>query len=120
MHGVDLDIGFPDWSDTLVDGALPTRLAWLATRRTNHREVDRSVQGAWLLVADSFRWVVSVTGAKITSTPAGRTASRPRATISGSRRDLLALLLGRERHEPLEITGDVEFGTSFERAFPGP
>lgn len=41
LHGVDLDVGFPDRSTTLVAVALPTRLAWLATRRTNHREVDR-------------------------------------------------------------------------------
>jgi hypothetical protein len=40
--------------------------------------------------------------------------------LPGWNRLTLALLLGRPRHEPLEITGDVEFGTSFERAFPGP
>jgi hypothetical protein len=92
----------------------------LATRRTNHRQVDESVEGSWLLVADGFRWVVSVAGDRVTSTPASRARTRPRATIRGGRRDLLALLLGRERLEPLEISGDVEFGGTFERAFPGP
>lgn len=120
VHGVDLDIGFPDWSDILVDVALPTRLALLATRRTNHRDFDRSLDGSWLLVAGAFRWVVSVEGDRVTSTPMRGTVNRTRATISGTRRDLLALLLGRERLQPLEITGDTEFGASFERAFPGP
>lgn len=120
VHGVDLDIGFPDWSEMLVDVALPTRLAWLTTRRANDRAVDGSVQGSWLLVADGFRWVVSVEGDQVTSAPADRSTGRPRATISGTRRDVLALLLGRRQHTSLEITGDVEFGASFEQAFPGP
>ncbi len=120
IHGVDLDIGFPDWSEVLVDVALPTRLAWLATRRTNHREFDRSVEGTWLLVADGFRWTVSVVDGRVSSAPAHHVVDPPRATISGSRRDLLALLLGRRRRRPLDIGGDAEFGAAFERAFPGP
>jgi uncharacterized protein (TIGR03083 family) len=120
VHGVDLDIGFPDWSEVLVDVALPTRLAWLATRRTNHREFDRSVEGRWLLVADGFEWNVSVVDGRVSSAPAQDVADPPRAMISGSRRDLLALLLGRPRRRPLDIGGDAEFGAAFERAFPGP
>jgi uncharacterized protein (TIGR03083 family) len=120
VHGVDLDIGFPDWSDVLVDVSLPARLAGLATRRTNHRKVDRSVQGSWLLVADGFRWVISVDGDRVISRPASGPVDQARATISGTRRDLLALLLGRERRQPLEITDDADFAASFERAFPGP
>ncbi len=120
VHGVDLDVGFPDWSDLLVEVALPTRLGWLPTCRVNHRDVDGSVQGTWLLVADDFRWIVSVDGGVVTSGPAGSVTDRPRATITGTRRDLLALLLGRPRRTALEIDGDVEFGAGFERAFPGP
>lgn len=122
VHGMDLDIGFPDWSATLVDVALPARLARLPARRVNHRAVDRSVRGSWLLTSgDGFRWVVTVTGDdEVTSDPAGNGAPPPRATIAGTRRDLLALLLGRPLRHPLRIDGDAEFGAAFERAFPGP
>ena len=120
VHAVDLDVGFPDWSATLVDAALPARLARLATRRTNHREFDQSIQGSWLFVTDDLAWLVAVDGERVTSSPAGDDVVTPRATIAGSRRDLLALLLGRPRQRPLEITGDVAFGEQFERAFPGP
>lgn len=120
VHGVDLDVGFPDWSDTLIDVALPTRLGWLSSPRTNHRDVDRSLQGRWLLVADSFRWIVAVDGDRVSSYPADPEIDPPRAAILGTRRDLLALLLGRPRLRALEYAGDTEFGARFERAFPGP
>jgi uncharacterized protein (TIGR03083 family) len=120
VHGVDLDVGFSDWSDVLIDVALPTRLTWLSTRRANHREFDRTLQGSWLLVADGFRWTVSVEGERVKSAPADPIVDQPRATITGGRRDLLALLLGRPRRQPLDIDGDTEFGAAFERAFPGP
>ncbi len=71
-------------------------------------------------VGDGFRWIVSVDGDRVRSAPAGPTVARARATISGTRRDLLALLLGRRRRRPLEIHGDLDFGAAFERAFPGP
>lgn len=100
--------------------ALPTRLAWLSTRRANHREVDRSLQGTWLLVADDVRWTVSVDGDGVHSAPAGPGAVMARAAISGTRRDLLALLLGRPPLHALTIDGDLAFGAAFERAFPGP
>jgi hypothetical protein len=120
VHGVDLDIDVPDWSATLVDVALPARLRWLATRRTNHRAVDRSVQGTWLLVADDFRWAVSVDGDRVDSAPVGDGAVLARATISGTRRDLLALLLGRPALHAMTVDGDLAFAAAFERAFPGP
>lgn len=125
VHGVDLDVGFPDWSTTLIDVALPARLARLQVRRSNHRQVDRRVQGTWLLAADDVRWVITVDGDRVVSRPAAACDGdgderRARATITGTRRDLLALLLGRPRRQPLRIGGDREFGTAFERAFPGP
>lgn len=118
VHGVDLGIGARDWSNTLIDIALPTRLAWLPTRRTNHRDVDASVQGSWLLVAPDLRWILSVTGDQVRSAPAAPT-DQARATIKGARRDLLALLLGRPAR-PLTIEGDPEFAAAFGRAFLGP
>jgi hypothetical protein len=119
VHGVDLGIGFPDWSDTLIDAALPARLGCLSTRRTNHRSVDRSLQGTWLLSAEGFRWVVTVEGDSVTSMAAeGSVINRGQGTAA--RRGLLALLLEREQLQSLEITGDVSFGAGFHRAFPGP
>lgn len=120
VHGVDLGIGFPDWSDTLIKVALPTRLAWLPTRRSNHRPVDASVQGSWRLLAQDFDWIVTVDADQVTSLPARNGAVGVRATIRGDRRDLLALLLGRPPREQLSYDGDVEFAAAFARAFPGP
>lgn len=121
VHGTDLGIGFPDWSRTLVEVALPTRLGWLPTRRTNHRGFDASICGAWHLVGDpGFRWLVSVDGHHVESRPVEARDGAPRATIEGSRRDLLALLLDRPRRRPLRIEGDAAFGEAFSRAFPGP
>ena len=119
MHGVDLGIGFPDWSDTLIDAAVPARLGCLSIGRTNHRSVDRSLQGTWLLSAEGFRWV-TVEGDSVTSMAAEGSVIQPRARNSGTRRGLLALLLEREQLQSLEITGDVSFGAGFHRAFPGP
>jgi maleylpyruvate isomerase len=120
LHGVDLGVGFADWSDTLIDIALPTRLGWLPARRTNHRDSDRSLQGTWLLAAEGFRWLVSVDGDRVRSGAAGTAPERPRASIAGTRRDLLALVLGRPRQHPLRLEGDTAFAAAFERAFPGP
>jgi uncharacterized protein (TIGR03083 family) len=120
VHGTDLDIGAPDWSSTLVEVALPTRLRWLATRRTNHRAVDPTVQGSWLLRAtDGFRWLVTVDGDHVDSRAATDDDTAD-ATITGTHRDLLALLLGRPRRQPLRHDGDDELAAAFARAFPGP
>jgi maleylpyruvate isomerase len=120
VHATDLGIDAPDWSPTLVEVGLPARLGWLATRRTNHRTVDRSVRGSWLLHAtDGPRWLVTVDDAHVESRPAagGDVAD---ATIEGTSRDLLALLLGRPPRRPLRLGGDVAFAESFGGAFPGP
>ena len=120
VHGTDLGIGFSDWSDTLVELGLPIRLEWLATRRTNHRDFDRSLNGTWLLAShDGFRWEVTVDGTTVESRPADNSTS-PRATITASRRDLLALLLGRPPRVPPNVSGDADFAEAFSRAFPGP
>jgi maleylpyruvate isomerase len=120
VHGTDLGLGLSDWSDDFVTAALPMRLAWLNTRRTNYRAVDESVQGAWLLEpTGNEAWLVRVDGTVVSSSPAivGTTSD---VTFSGSSRDLLALLLGRPTVVPLEVSGDPELAEAFPRAFPGP
>jgi uncharacterized protein (TIGR03083 family) len=120
VHGTDLDIDFPDWSRVLVEVGLPTRLAWLASRRTNHRQFDESISGTWLLQAtDGPSWLIAVEDDHVVSRPAASN-DHSDATIQGSSRDLLALLLGRPAHEAFYFSGDVELARSFKRAFPGP
>ena len=120
VHGVDLAIDAPDWSDLLVSVGLPTRLGWLATRRTNHRPFARSISGSWLLDAtDGPTWFIAVDGDRVTSRPA-HPDDEPTATITGSSRDLFALLLGRPRHRSLILGGDTHVAAAFSDAFPGP
>jgi len=120
VHGTDLGLGLDDWGETFVLLALPLRLDWLNTRRTNHRDFDRSLNGSWLLVAtDGPTYSVSVDGSSVASQPAGP-GTAARSSITATSRDLLALLLGRPFQTPPVISGDVEFGQSFSAAFPGP
>ena len=120
VHGSDLGVGLDDWSDTFVNTALPFRLEWLNTRRTNNREVDGDVEGSWLLRArDGPTYFVSVENGHVESHPAS-SGSAARAVIEASSRDLLALLLGRRARAPLTVSGDEDFARAFTRAFPGP
>jgi uncharacterized protein (TIGR03083 family) len=120
VHGTDLGVGLDDWSATFVHIALPFRLEWLNSRRTNHRAVDDTVEGSWLLRAtDGPTYLVSVDSGHVESHPAAP-GSTARAVIEASSRDLLALLLGRRARAPLTISGDEELARAFTRAFPGP
>jgi predicted lipid carrier protein YhbT len=120
VHGSDLDLGLEDWSEVFVAHVLPIRLDWLATRRSNHRSFDRTLEGSWLLVAeDGPATVVSVRGPQVTVERRDQTTEAD-AVIVGSRRDLLALLLGRPTRAELKISGDVRLGRAFGEAFPGP
>jgi uncharacterized protein (TIGR03083 family) len=120
VHGTDLGLGLADWSDVLVAAALPARLAGLATRRANHRAVDPTVQGSWLLLATDGPCVrLSVDGDRVTSEEADR-SSTVDAVIKGTSRDLLAMLLGRPTLVPLALRGDLALAGAFSRAFPGP
>jgi uncharacterized protein (TIGR03083 family) len=120
VHGSDLRLDVGEWSETFVRLALPTRLAWLNTRRSNHRSFDAHLDGSWLLAAtDGPAYRVEVHASSVDSRPVDSTA-RARATIVGSSRDLLALLLGRPGSEPLRIIGDAAFARRFGDAFPGP
>jgi hypothetical protein len=120
VHGTDLDLGLSDWSRTFVDSALAFRLHWLPTRRSNHRAVDPSVEGSWLLVAtDGAAHLLTVEAGVVSVTDADRT-NPSGAVIEGSSRDLLALLLGRPSVRALQLSGDVALAGAFGRAFPGP
>jgi uncharacterized protein (TIGR03083 family) len=120
IHGSDLGVGLPDWSQSFVRAALPARLSSLNVRRSNHRAVDTGLQGAWLLVAtDGPTFRIDVKGADVESVPAD-SGEPARAVIEATSRDLLALLLGRPFVTPPRITGDIAFGEAFSSAFPGP
>jgi maleylpyruvate isomerase len=120
VHGTDLGVNLAGWSEIFVRTVLPMRLAWLNVRRANHQAFDRELTGSWLLMAsDGPTYKVSVDGTKVESRSAPRNA-QARAVIEASSRDLLALLLGRALLTPPAIAGDIAFGQSFARAFPGP
>ncbi len=120
VHGTDLAMHLEDWSEIFVEAALPMRLEWLNVRRANDQVSDRTLEGSWLLVAtDGATYKVSVDGTTIESRPAARD-EQATAVIEASSRDLLALLLGRPLRTAPVITGDIAFGRSFSKAFPGP
>jgi uncharacterized protein (TIGR03083 family) len=122
VHGSDLGLGLGDWSHLFVRAALPMRLDWLNRRRAPHRDFDTTLDGSWLLVAtDGPTYRVRVRGTEVESRPSHPTDDENvRATIAGTSRDLLALLLGRPPLTPAVITGDQAFGAAFSDAFPGP
>lgn len=119
VHGSDLGVGLDDWSDVFVRNALPTRIEWLATRRSNHRAIDSTVQGSWLFVSEIGRWRIEVTGSEVSSGPADPSDTAD-CEMRASARDLLAILLGRPTNGPISIRGDPDLGRAFGRAFPGP
>ena len=110
VHGTDLDAGLGQWSETFVAAALPMRLEWMNTRRTNHRAVDESVRASWVLRADdrALSWRIDVDGASLRSAPSDDATGA--TLIERPAAELLALLLGR--------SDDVPPG--FAEALPGP
>jgi maleylpyruvate isomerase len=121
VHGLDLDVGLDRWSDLFVELALPFRLAWLNTRRANRRPADRHLRGSWCLQAtDGAAWVVTFDGHQVRSDVASPTAEPATAVIEASRRDLLALILGRPCVHPPRVSGDAAFAAAFGSAVPGP
>ena len=121
VHGGDFGLGLGEWSETFVRVALVSRLDRLNARRSNHRAVDGGIEGSWLLVAtDGPTYRVAIHDSVVDARPVAGDDAAAQATITASSRDLLALLLGRARSEPLAFSGDVTFARRFEEAFPGP
>ncbi len=120
VHGSDLGAGLADWSELFVRVALPMRLEWLNSRRSNHRDVDPGLEGAWHLVAtDGPSCAVTLRGDRVESRPVGPTDDSD-SIIEASSRDVLALLLGRPMRMPPRIVGDPHSVERFAAAFPGP
>jgi uncharacterized protein (TIGR03083 family) len=119
VHGSDLDVGLGDWSEELVTTALPVRIRWLETRRSSQAARNLSIR-SWLLRAtDGPSFLVLLDGEEVLTGPADP-MEKANATIEGTSRDLLALLLGRPARGKLRTKGNVEIAASFSRAFPGP
>lgn len=120
VHGYDLDLGLSPWSETFVSAALPMRLGWLPTRRSNHRSVDGSIDGRWALVrTDGTSFVIEASGDRVdvqehTSVPSVD------ATIVGTGELLLRFILGRAPLSTLEVRGDQRLAAAFLDAFPAP
>ena len=120
VHGGDLLLGLDKWSDTFVQEGLPLRFDRLAHRLANQPPIDFAFEGTWLLrTLEGDAWTVTLepTRAEI------RTAdydTRSDATITASRRDMLAFLLGRPLETEAVYAGDIELAASFQKAFPGP
>jgi uncharacterized protein (TIGR03083 family) len=107
VHGTDLGLGLPGWSDEFVRAALPFRVDRLHRRRP----AGGPLHASWLVVAtDGPSWLVSVDGDRVDTRPAPP-GTQATERIEGTSRDLVALLLGR---------GDPAFGESFRATFPGP
>lgn len=121
VHAADMNIGLDRWSDVFVEAALPMRIERLAIRLSNSPVSARRPNGTWLLRStEGDAWVVVVAD-DVVSRPAQGGESVD-GTIEASRRDLLALLLGRPFDGPVNYLGDDHgaFARSFKEAFPGP
>ena len=114
VHGTDVGIGLGPWSDTFVRAVLPWRLDWLNRRRPNAAAADTTVQRSWLLQATDGPTcqVVTVDGDSVRSASCTAADADADEAITGTSRELLALLLGRA---PAGFAPD-----SFTRALPGP
>lgn len=111
VHGTDLGLDLPDWSDTFVDAAVPMRLGRL--ERLGHRFGD-DAKASWLLAAtDGPSYLVTIDGRQVRTGPA--TTASAGCVIEGTTRELLALLLGRPRW-----AAPTGAAVAFARAFPGP
>jgi uncharacterized protein (TIGR03083 family) len=117
VHTVDLGVpGVDGWSEAFVETLLPLRLAWLGNAR--HRaDADLGLNGSWVLSDGDAAWLVQANGADVLVGEVARERSAE-CRLTGTRRDLLALLLGR----PAEIQGVglPELAQGFKHAFPGP
>lgn len=124
VHGTDLDIGASSWSDVFVDTALPMRIGWLSSRRSNHGSPVSNVFGTWILRPhDGASFAITATTDGVTTFEASRgdgDGAQGDAELVGSKRDLLGFLLGRISLDQLAVSGDLEFAAKFKQAFPSP
>jgi uncharacterized protein (TIGR03083 family) len=120
VHGSDLGLGLEAWSDPLLDLGLPFRVAWAARRARHGAPGAPARTGRWVLAAtDGPTFRLSATEEGVTAEKTDR-AEAGDAVVKGSRRDLLALLLGRPPVGRLAYAGQVERARRFRDAFPGP
>jgi uncharacterized protein (TIGR03083 family) len=120
VHAGDLLLGLDKWSDTLVEHGLPLRFERLAHRLANQPPIDFSFEGTWLLrTLEGEAWTVTLEPRRA-EVRAADYDTRSDATITASRRDMLAFLLGRPLEAEAVYAGDVEFAAAFTKAFPGP
>jgi uncharacterized protein (TIGR03083 family) len=120
VHGTDLDVGLPDWSEIFVEHALPFRVRWLERRRRTARDAAPRSQASWLLRASDGPAHLVVLDDDVVLTEPTDPDTKADATIEGTSRDLLALLLGRPARNKLRTRGSVVVASSFNRVFPGP
>lgn len=119
VHGTDLEVGAAQWSGTFVAAALPMRLRWLATRRSNHQVVDGSVRGAWTFRPDEgVVFVVRSNDDGVSVVAAEDDVDA--VEFAGPADALLGFLLGRVPVTALRIDGDRDLADAFLRAFPSP
>jgi len=120
VHGRDLDIGCAPWSEVFVETALPMRVRWLATRRSNHASPDQNIKGKWevLRTTDGASFSISASSAGVEISEGSELDGD--TEIEGSNRDLLAFVLGRIDLSALSVSGDHKLAESFTAAFPAP
>jgi hypothetical protein len=120
VHAGDLLLGLDGWSDTLVEYGLPLRFERLGQRLANQPPIDHTYEGTWLLrTLEGEAWTVTLEP-KRAEVRAADYDTRNDATITASRRDMLAFLLGRPLETEAVYAGDVDLAASFQKAFPGP
>lgn len=120
VHAADLTVGLDTWSDTFVHDGLLLRFERLAHRLANQPPIDFGFEGTWLLrTLDGNAWAVTIDSGRA-EVRAADYDTHSDATITASRRDMLAFLLGRPLDTEAVYAGDVEFAAAFRKAFPGP
>ena len=82
---------------------ITTRLRWLPSRRSNHRDPDESIDGSWVLVAtDGPAFRIHAHGPHVQVEAVEATPDAD-ATIAGTARQLLAFILGRTPLDDLKV-----------------
>jgi hypothetical protein len=115
VHGSDLALAaLGPWDELFVEATLPLRLAWL-----DRPDTDHSVVGSWMLSDGAEQWLVVAEEGGVRAYHAAADSCAD-CRLSASRRDLLALLLGRPTVGTIEVSGDVDLANAFKRVFPGP